>query len=131
MTRILLVCHEGIGEALLDVVGVILDRSPDVEINPVRYADHPDRSFERLAAKVEALRTRQELLILTDLPGATPHNLAQKAADLNDVPLVSGVNVPMLLCAINHSGDAAAELADRAVHGGRRAIVRDRDEQRR
>lgn len=130
MTRILLVCHERLGEALLDVVGVILDRSTAVELCPVRYADAPDRSLERLVEQIEAMRANDEVLILTDLPGATPHNLAQKAADRVGVPVVSGVNVPMLLCAINHAERPAGELADRAVHGGRRAIERDRGVQR-
>jgi len=123
MTGVVLVAHRGIGEALCDVAGVILDRKIDVTVLPVREADDPGASLERLVVTLERWRNCDPPLIMTDLPGATPHNLALKAVArvLTDAPILTGLNLPMLLRALNHQQQPAAALAVLAAHGAHAA----------
>jgi len=123
MTDIVIVAHRGIGEALCEVAEVILDRTVDVTLLPVREGDDPERSLARLVAALERWREAEPPLIMTDLPGATPHNLAMKAAAGvgSDAPVLTGLNLPMLLRALNHRHKPAAELAELAAHGAHAA----------
>ena len=123
MTRLLMVTHQGIGEALLEVARTIVGQRPDVatfEVDPDADASAVEGE---LARWLEAHRLQAPLLLLTDLPGATPHNLAVRVAPPS-VPVVAGINLGMLLRAINHADHPPDELAERAVVGGRRAILR-------
>lgn len=119
MTEIVIVAHRGIGEALCEVAEVILARKIEVLVLPVREGDDPDRSLDALAAVLERWRNAEPPLIMTDLPGATPHNLAMKAVArvLTGAPIVSGLNLPMLLRALNHRQQPALALAELAMHG--------------
>ena len=123
MTDVVIVAHRGIGEALCEVAEVILDRKVDVVVLPVREGDDPDHSLERLVAARERWRNAEPPLIITDLPGATPHNLAMKAVArvLTGAPVLTGLNLPMLLRALNHKQQPAVTLAELAEHGAHAA----------
>lgn len=123
MTDIVIIAHRGIGEALCEVAEVILDRKVDVTLLPVREGDDPARSLERLVAALERWQDAEPPLIMTDLPGATPHNLAIKAVAVvvNRAPVLTGLNLPMLLRALNHRKQPAAALAELAAQGAHAA----------
>ena len=58
------------------------------------------------------------VLIITDLYGATPHNIANSLALVNKA-LVSGLNLPMLLRALNYAEEYSLELlAEKTQQGG-------------
>lgn len=130
MTAILLVCHQSLGQALFDTVESILGGSDATMTSIVGVLEddrsQPEQLLQRLQAEIQRLLLTDQVLILTDLPGATPHNLAVRAATGHDVPVVSGVNLPMLLRCLNHAGLPADALAEKAVEGARAAIFRDR-----
>jgi len=123
MTDIVIIAHRGIGEALCEVAEVILDRKIDVTVIPVRESDDAGRSLERLVAALARWREAGPPLVITDLPGATPHNLAMKAVArvLTGAPVLTGLNLPMLLRAINHEQQPAVALAELALHGAHAA----------
>lgn len=64
-----------------------------------------------------------EALILTDVFGATPCNVAQRLADGVQVRVVAGVNVPMLWRSICYSGDSLDALVERAVAGATQGVM--------
>jgi len=123
MTDVVVVAHRGIGEALCEVAEIILDRKIDVTVLPVREGDDPGRSLERLIHALKRWRDCDPPLIMTDLPGATPHNLAMKAVSrvLAGAPVLTGLILPMLLRALNHKQQPASTLAELAVHGAHAA----------
>lgn len=123
MTDLVVIAHRGIGEALCEVAEVILAREPDVMVLPVDEGDDPVRSLERLVAAFGNRGDSEPPLILTDLPGATPHNLAMEAVSrvLPGAPVLTGLNLPMLLRAINHRHQPAAALAEIAEQGAHAA----------
>lgn len=66
---------------------------------------------------------RAEALILTDVFGATPANVAQRLADGQKVKVVTGVNVPMLWRALNYAHEPLDTLVARAVAGAMQGVM--------
>ena len=66
---------------------------------------------------------RGEVLVLTDVFGATPCNTVQRLADGQRVKVITGVNLPMLWRALNYSRESLDTLITRAVAGGSQGIM--------
>jgi mannose/fructose-specific phosphotransferase system component IIA len=124
MTGIILVTHDGLGEAIRHQAETILGHPLTVVTVAVSYRADVDDTLIALRAAVAAGADVDGALVLTDLPGATPHNLASRAAAESDVPVVSGLNLPMLLKVVNHADSPPAELAELADIGGKQGIAR-------
>ena len=123
MTGIVLVTHDGLGEAVRREAETILGHPLSVVTVAVSYRAEVDTTLDALRTALAAGADTQGAVVLTDLPGATPHNLASRAAAEHDVPVVSGLNLPMLLKVVNHATQSPAELAELAAHGGVQGIV--------
>ncbi|MEE4638334.1 MAG: PTS fructose transporter subunit IIA [Wenzhouxiangella sp.] len=123
MTGIVLVTHNGLGESLRHQAEIILGRNLNMTLVSISEQADPDHSLAELIGAIAHVTDPDGVLILTDLPGATPHNLAVRAAAPHDLPVVSGLNLPMLLKAINHADKPAAELARLADLGGHQGII--------
>lgn len=123
MTGIVLVTHDGLGEALRLEAETILGRDISVVTVAVSYRADVEATLDSLRIALASGADAQGTLVLTDLPGATPHNLATRAAGERGIPVVSGLNLPMLLKAINHAGKGPSELARLAANGGTQGIV--------
>ena len=89
----------------------------------------PDMSPEALEAEARSLLPDEldddpEVLVMTDVFGATPSNIAQRLVDGNRVRALAGVNVPMLWRTLNYAGRARLdELFARAVQGGAQGVL--------
>ena len=81
-------------------------------------ADMPIEQVEALAAALLAGMGTPEALILTDVLGATPCNVAQRLADGVRVKVVTGVNVPMLWRSLCYASEPLDSLVARALAGG-------------
>ena len=83
-------------------------------------------SLEEIEAQarvmLEQVRT-PEALILTDVFGATPCNVAQRLADGVQVKVVAGVNVPMLWRSLCYVGDSLDALVARAIAGATQGVM--------
>ncbi len=121
---IVLITHPGIGTAFRKQAGAILGRELD-GLTVVELDSGQARATDALRSQLAALDQHEGVLILSDLPGATPCNQARKAAPANSA-LLSGLNLPMLIRAWNYRHRALAELAELAAEGGRAAILEPR-----
>ena len=65
----------------------------------------------------------RNVLVMVDVFGATPCNVAQKLVDGINTKLVAGVNLPMLLRCVGYRGEALDLLAARAVAGGTQGVM--------
>ena len=86
----------------------------------------PSTSLEAAEAQIQAalaLLPPGEVLILTDVFGATPCNAALNVVDGVQTRVVAGVNVPMLWRTLCYAQLPLAELVARAVDGGRQGIM--------
>jgi len=122
---ILVITHGGIGRNMLDTAEKIFPQRLNLPI--VTLAVENDCARERICARIKAtcdqLNENQEgVLILTDLYGATPSNLACALHPNYPIMIVSGVSLPMLLKVINHAELDLPSLAHKAVEGGHQGV---------
>ncbi len=124
MAGILVVAHNALGESLVDCVKHVLGSVPDnVKVLSV-YAD--DDLHAKLAEGhnlIQQLDTGKGVLILADIFGATPSNVARQLCHAEHVMGVAGVNLPMLLRTVCYPNKTMPELAQIAIDGGRECIV--------
>ena len=86
----------------------------------------PNVSVEEVEAQARQLAQQlatPELLVLTDVFGATPCNAAQRLADGVHVKVVAGVNVPMLWRTLCYAGESLDAVVARAVAGAAQGVM--------
>lgn len=118
-TGLLIVTHGEIGASLLEAAERMLGYCPlRAEVVPVAQDVDPDQLRRRLAMAVNELDEGQGVLILTDLYGGTPSNVARHLCDAVHVHMVSGLSLPMLVRVLNYSDRDVTQLAEKACTGG-------------
>ena len=122
-TRILLVAHSPLASALRDCAMHVF---PDCAQHLLVLDVQPDASPEDSLAQARQLMGTQDqgaLLVLTDVFGATPSNIAQRLVEGRQARLVTGVNLPMLLRCVCYRGEALDALVQRAIVGGTQGVM--------
>lgn len=128
MVRLALVMHAPLGSAFADCAAHILGREPDILVFDVQADDPPEESSLRLERLLEA-RPQDGALILCDIYGATPFNIASRSvrnltARGMDVSLVTGTNLCMVIKALTDNQDNPEELSEKVRQGALKGIVR-------
>jgi len=100
-------------EAHLAAIDVQPNLSPDETLATARIA----------MAQLTASGKIDGVLVLTDIFGATPSNVAQKLVDGVKSRLVTGVNLPMLLRSVSYRHESLDALVSRAVVGGTQGVM--------
>lgn len=122
-TRLLLIAHAPLAQALHDCAGhVFPDCAADLWTLDVPADECPEDTLARARALV-AQSGGAPVLLLTDVVGATPCNVAQRLVDGERVRLVAGVNLPMLLRAMCYRAEPLAALVERALVGGAQGVA--------
>lgn len=124
MIGILLVTHNGLGDSLLDCVRHVMGKAPsNLKALSVQADDDPQRKEDEGRALIAQLDTGDGVLLLVDIFGATPCNIARRLYQPGRVEGVSGVNLPMLLSVVCYSGKPLAEIVEKALKSGRECIT--------
>ena len=119
---LLIISHEEIGRALIQTVIQTLGSSPlPVEILSVPKECYPEALAEHARKAAALLDHGAGVLVLTDMYGATPSNIALRLAGAK-VRIVTGLNLPMLMRVLNYSQLGLDQLAEKAVSGGREGV---------
>jgi PTS system ascorbate-specific IIA component len=119
-----LISHDRIGEALLDTAVSMLGGQPlPVAVIPVMSASDPAQVLAQAREAVRALDQGDGVIVLTDMFGSTPSNIATALKRDNErVTVIAGVNLPMLVRLMNYPRLGMAQLKDKALSGGREGI---------
>ncbi len=127
MFGILVVAHGELGTLLLETANKILQENPENVISfPVSWDCDFAQTKEVLDKKVnKMLAETGSLLILTDLFGGTPTNLAMTQFKKTKVEILTGMNLPILIKAIilQKTGVSLEECIDELKMKGQEAIV--------
>jgi len=116
MNKILLLTHGKVGQAMLQAASNTLDISLE-NIKAISVSNN--HSLEKLKTTIEIeITDENNTLILTDLFGATPCNIASQFSEKNHIAVVSGLNMGMLLKSINYQRLPFCELIKKAAEGG-------------
>ena len=124
---ILLITHEGIGSTLLKVALRLLRSLPlACEAFDVPFDGDPDSLLPQASAAMRRVDSGNGVLVLTDLYGATPSNLAARLARLGTpVRRVSALSLPMLLRVMNYADLDLDDLPAVAAAGSRNGAITD------
>lgn len=117
-TCLLLIAHAPLASALRACALHVFPEC-DAEVLALDVPAYSQPAEMREAARALIGRSRAEqVLLLSDVVGATPCNVAQGLVQGEDVRLVTGVNLPMLLRAVNYRDEDLPRLVERALSGG-------------
>ncbi|MGB5307088.1 MAG: PTS fructose transporter subunit IIA [Gammaproteobacteria bacterium] len=123
-TGLLLITHGSLGSDLLETAIAILNACPiRTETIAVAPDCDPDEIFASANRLCRDLDEGYGVLVLTDLFGSTPSNIAVRLAEAHNVYVISGANIPMLLRVLNYSSLCLAELAEKAASGARDGVI--------
>ena len=124
MIGILLITHGSYGEALVQNACHVLNKRPP-QLNQLGLSaqDDPLDLLPLARQMLHLVDDGDGVLLLSDLFGATPSNLALKLLEPARVEGLTGVNLPMLLRALNYRDKGMATLLVRARDGGRDGIL--------
>lgn len=121
---VLIIAHGQIGPTLLDTATKVLGVCPlAVETLSIPFDSSPDKKLEQASGIVDELDSGEGVLVLTDMYGSTPSNIANRLVDSRQVRVVAGVNLPMLVRVLNYPGLGLDELLEKAVSGGHDGVL--------
>ena len=119
MIGIFLMTHASLGEALIQCVCHVMgQRPPQIAQIGVCEQDEPDALLPQARQMRDLVDSGQGVLVLTDVCGATPSNIALKLFEAGRTEIVAGVNVPLLLRVLNYREETLEALVKRAIAGG-------------
>jgi PTS system ascorbate-specific IIA component len=122
---ILLVSHNQIGEQLINTARQMLAANTlPAKVISIQTQDCPEDISAVLDVELTKLDQGQGILILTDMYGSTPSNIACAVSDRNDIRIISGLNLPMLIRVLNYPNVGLDELEEKAISGGKEGIGR-------
>ena len=127
MNAILIIAHAPLAHALRScALHVFPDCGTHVQAIDVPPNLPPEETLSMARVAVDQLTRLQGVtgvLVLTDIFGATPANVAQKLVDGLKTRLITGVNLPMLLRAVSYRAETLDALVSRAVVGGTQGVM--------
>jgi len=115
---LLLITHNNIGKSLLDAASAVLGRCPLNAITvSIENGCDTDEKDNIVKNHIKTLESDQGILILTDMYGSTPSNIACRHVSDN-IKAVSGLNLPMLVRILNYPNLDLNKLIAKATSGG-------------
>ena len=106
MIGIVVVTHKQLGDALIDAAEFILGARPDRVVSvSININENADKLREKISEGIKNVNMKKGVLILTDMFGGTPSNLSYSFLEEGRTEVISGVNLPMLIKAINTRKD--------------------------
>ncbi len=124
MIGILIVAHGSLADSLVECATHVLGQRPSglATLDFKGHAD-PDERQQALQKRLDELDEGAGILVLTDVYGATPSNTLCRVLEPARVEAITGVNLPMLLKALNYRDSLPLpQLIERIVEGGRNSI---------
>ena len=127
-TRIALIMHDPLGSAFEACARHVLGRKPDLTVFDVAPDADPDEQAARIGDWMRTDDASVPVLILCDLYGATPVNIAVRARDQaleagRAVHLLTGTNACMVLKALTDQQENPESFSERVRQGALRGIV--------
>ncbi len=123
MAGLFLIAHAPLASALQAVaIHAFGDVSTQLAALDVDVGMSPDE-IESLALGCMAGVRDPQALILADVFGATPFNVAQRLSDGQQVKVIAGVNVPMLWRALTYRHLPLEQLVERALAGASQGVI--------
>jgi len=124
MIGIVIVTHSQLGDALIDAAEFILGNRPDTMVPvSIDLKENVDKLRNKIAEAIKQVDNKKGVLILTDMFGGTPSNLSYSFLEEGKVEVISGVNLPILIKAVDIQKDMElSDLAQKLEAFGKKSI---------
>jgi PTS system mannose-specific IIA component len=123
MIGLLIITHSRLAKELLDAARFIIGSVEAAECISIETSKDSKKLRNIIKNKLKSLDQGKGVLILVDMFGGTPSNLALSFLQKDSAEVVTGVNLPMVLAiAHNRKGKSLAQVADIAKSAGKRSI---------
>ena len=124
MVGIIIVTHVSLGEALISCAQHIMGR-PVLNVGQlaVSKTDDPDLVVVKARELIDILDDGSGVLLLTDIYGGTPSNVANRLIQPGRVEAVAGVNLPMLVRALTYCQQPLEVVVSKAITGGLEGVL--------
>ncbi len=125
MVGILIVAHGTLGESLIHCASHVMGARP-AQLMQIGITTHDDPAliFPQALRLVRQLDQGGGVLVLTDVYGATPGNIAARLLTPEQVEGVAGVNLPMLVRALTYRNEPLDVVIAKAISGGIDGVIR-------
>ena len=102
MIGIVIVTHSQLGDALIEAAEFIIGKRPEALVSvSIDLNESADMLRRKIADGIKKVKSKDGVLILTDMFGGTPSNLSYSFLEEGQIEVISGVNLPILIQAAN------------------------------
>lgn len=123
MIAIIIIAHGALGESLIQCATHVLGGVPERVVSiPVLGRANPDALLAETHRQIAALDDGSGVLLLTDMVGGTPSNVATRALVPGRVEGLAGVSLPMLMRALTYRNQPLTAMTAKSESGGHQGI---------
>jgi len=102
MIGILIVTHSELGDALVGAAEFIVGSRPEsIESISIDLSENAEKLRQKIDRGIKKVMGQEGVIILTDMFGGTPSNLSYSFLEEGRIEVLSGVNLPILIQAVN------------------------------
>ncbi len=129
MVGIVIVAHAPLGQAIMNCTAHVMGKVENVAVHDIEPDDMPDDLAPAVLKDIQTADHGAGVLVLTDLVGATPANIAKRAVDDANALgvhccVLAGLNTPMLLRALTYRDLPLEQIREKALSGGVEGVLR-------
>ncbi|MFZ4527884.1 MAG: PTS sugar transporter subunit IIA [Undibacterium curvum] len=125
MVGILLMTHAPLGSAFLQAASHVFRAVPErLEAIDVIADQNTDQVHQLALEAVQRLNSGSGVLVLTDIMGGTPSNCCRQLGEPDQVAVIAGISLPMLLRALTYRHDTLDVVVEMALAGGQNGATR-------
>ena len=123
MIGLVVVTHGRLASELVAAMEHVVGKQKQVRAVCIGADDRMDKRRDDIAAAVKAVDSGQGAIVLTDMFGGTPSNLAISVMEKANVEVIAGINLPMLIKLASVRGDDDMQSAVAAAQESGRKYI--------
>ncbi|MGQ9617414.1 MAG: PTS sugar transporter subunit IIA [Candidatus Aminicenantia bacterium] len=93
----IIVSHGSLAKEMLDVLSAILGYTPPIEVLSIGWFNDVEKLRNELEGCIKRANRGKGVIIFTDIFGGSPSNIAFSFLEENQIGIITGVNLPMLI----------------------------------
>ena len=124
MIGLVLVTHGRLAVEFRAALEHVVGPQTQIETVSIGPDDNVERRRQDIVDAVQKADDGSGVILLTDMFGGTPSNLAISVMDAGKVEVVAGVNLPMLIRALTYRDKSLQVMITKAISGGCEGVLR-------
>jgi PTS system mannose-specific IIA component len=102
MIGVIIITHGNLADVFLEAFKLIMGEPKKIKAISLLSEDSPETLQRKISVAIEALSPNNGILVLVDILGGTPFNIASKMVDNEKMAILTGINLPMLFSVGSH-----------------------------